>query len=121
GQINAEAVDFNDDTKSVAIEAIPEAGIRSARPTTSTAGSNLNYTEPMYVMRSQQDTGANESAMNINIYLPLGMYKNTILAIDKDLYFNNEVILLRVVWAPRTKVSYANNQDEDSAGDPDVA
>ena len=32
-----------------------------------------------------------------NISIPLSAFKNTILALDKDLYLN-EIIVLRIVW-----------------------
>lgn len=70
--------------------------------------SDLNYTEPMYVFRSVVDAGAGQSALNFNVVLPLSNLKNTILSIDKDIYFG-EIIILRVVWSPSTKIAFIND------------
>lgn len=91
---------------SLIIPAADEQGVRSQR--LPTGPSNINYTEPQYVMRSTVGAGAGQNLMNVNINLPLGMYKNTILAVDKDLYFNNEVLLLRIVWESSPRVDYIN-------------
>ena len=40
--------------------------------------------------------------------LPLSIFKNTLLAVDKDLYFN-EVMLLRLVWNPVARVAFASS------------
>jgi hypothetical protein len=49
--------------------------------------------------------GNNTATPVLNIKLPLGMIYNTILSLNKDLYFG-EVLYLRIVWAPSTKIFY---------------
>jgi len=41
----------------------------------------------------------------LNVQLDLGMLKNTIFELDKDIYFG-EIILLRIVWNPTIKIYY---------------
>lgn len=69
--------------------------------------SDLSYTEPMYVSRSDVEAGAGQSVINYNVCLPLNLYKNTILETDKDIYFG-EIMILRVVWSPSVKIAYTN-------------
>lgn len=45
--------------------------------------------------------------MVVNLMLPLGLIKNTVFELDKDLYFG-EVILLRLVTHGYSKISFVN-------------
>lgn len=62
---------------------------------------NVAYKEAKYLA-----VGAvNDPTPVINVKLPLGMFYNSLLALDKDMYFG-EVLYLRVVWAASTKVLF---------------
>lgn len=86
-----------------------------ARPGMGVVGSTMAYTEPKYVLRSTVEAGGNESVMVVNFRIPLGLIKNTIFELDKDLYFG-EVILLRLVTHAYTKIFYTGT----NAANPDT-
>jgi hypothetical protein len=43
-------------------------------------------------------TGAANAVQAVNYKIPLGIYKNTGLDCDKDLYFGGEVLYLKIIW-----------------------
>ena len=69
-------------------------------PTNSYA--DVKYDEVRYFT-----VGAANSATYVNFTISLSSFKNTLLAVDKDLYFN-EVMLLRLVWNPVARVAFAS-------------
>src|SRR5690606_15561209 len=56
------------------------------------------------------------SVMNINIRLPLGMYKNTVFSLDR--YFG-QTLTLRIVWEGSNRIYFYNTGD-NYATDPDA-
>jgi len=79
------------------------------------ADANPSVYRPVYITPS---TASNSATPVLNMELPLSQIKNTLLALDKDLYFN-EVILLRIVWNPYTSWGFKSVQaDPDALTDP---
>lgn len=61
------------------------------------------YNEPKYIVTPGViDAGADEGDILVGYDIPLSIFKDSIFGIDKDLYFN-EVILLKIKWSNRTK------------------
>lgn len=83
----------------------------SQRPNNTPA--SLHYTEASYFLKSVQDI-----AVDMDVKIPLSSVKNTILELDKDLYFG-EVLILRIVWEQRDKIYWRNaNANDPTAGPP---
>ena len=76
------------------------------------AEANTSVNRPVYVTPSP---ALNTASPVLNMELPLSQIKNTLLALDKDLYFN-EVILLRIVWNPYTSWGFVSNSVTDPTG-----
>lgn len=71
----------------------------SFRPTNVAA--NIHYTENTYLI-----VGASGTATPVlDISIPLGMLKNTVFDIDKDLYFN-EILTLQLTFGSSSKLGY---------------
>lgn len=70
------------------------------RPDNSAA--ELNYTEPQYL---EPGDAANTASPTHNVILSFDMLKNTIFSLNKDI-LPNEVLILRVVWNPSTKIYF---------------
>ena len=51
--------------------------------------------------------GSANGATYINLSIPLSMFKNTLFDIDKDLYFN-EIMLIRFVWNPIARIGFTS-------------
>ncbi len=104
---------------SLLIPAASEQGINSGRPGMINYGSDLNYTEPQYVMRSSVNA---DNGMIINVDMPLELYKNTVFSMDHDLYFGN-TLTLRIVWEGSNRIYYRNSTNAvagDAVGNPDA-
>lgn len=72
--------------------------------------SDVAYTETKYI----ETTAANNTAGPVfNVALPLSAYKNTIFALDKDLFLN-EIIYLRIVWNATNRILF----NGDTLADP---
>lgn len=56
----------------------------------------------------------------INVALPLSMIKNTVFEIDKTLYFG-EIVVMRLIFSPLSKVLYTGATDNDPSNTPTVA
>ena len=65
---------------------------------------SISYTEPQYFESSAID-GANANLF-FNVSIPFKEIKNCLLALDKDLYFGGEVLILRIVWDSTNKVVF---------------
>jgi hypothetical protein len=66
-----------------------------------------NVTVDKLTTPSYYSVGTANSATPVYIrQFPLSIFKNTILGMDKDLYFGGETLYLRFVWAPLTKIMY---------------
>jgi hypothetical protein len=75
--------------------------------TYSAADANTSSYAPVYVYVG----GGNTATPVMNFEIPLSQLKHTLLALDKDLYFN-EILLLKVKWTERAAwgfMSTANN------------
>jgi hypothetical protein len=81
------------------------------RPQDSSAVSR-SYTEPQYI-----EVGTNTSqSPAYQIVYPLGTLKNTIYALDKDIYAN-EILILRIIWNQANRIIYngTNNGNPSTA------
>lgn len=81
------------------------------RPTDA-AGGKTSYLEPQYLTVGT----VNAATPSVNIQLPLSRLADTILALDKDLYFNGEILFLRFVWNPSSKIYFFKNANNDPTG-----
>ncbi len=81
------------------------------------SASSLSYTEPKYLVVGAQGDNAvaatNTGSLSFRVQLPLRQFKNTVLNLDKDLYFG-EVLLLRIVWNGVDQMYWT----ADAANDP---
>ena len=69
---------------------------------TTASFADVKYDEVRYFT-----VGADNDDTFVNFTIPLSSFKNTLLAVDKDLYFN-EVMLLRLVWNPIARMAFAS-------------
>jgi len=86
------------------------AGSVAIRPVGGNA--SLNYLENSYL-----EVGTTTNSPSIDISLPLSMIKNSIFDIDKDLYFN-EIMILRLVWGAAAKVGFTSASASDPTSSP---
>jgi hypothetical protein len=69
-----------------------------------------NYYEPAYsTLGAVGNAGLTTGALTYNIQIPFSVFINTLLAVDKDLYFN-EVILMKITW--NNKDSWGVSSDD---------
>lgn len=89
----------------------PSGGNTRGAPITGSNASciNVSFLEPLYIRQSR----AANSLTNVNMIIPLSLIHNTILALDKDVYFN-EILTLRIIWAPYTHAGYLADRDIDT-------
>jgi len=66
------------------------------------SASSINYLEPQYLMQSS----AVNTSMQINVCVRFRDWVDTVLALDKDLFFN-ETIVVRFVWNMSPKIIFA--------------
>lgn len=59
-------------------------------------------TEPLYL---RQSLAANTALPVLNVKIPLNQFKNTFFEMDKDVYFN-EMMMLKIVWATRAELGF---------------
>ncbi len=78
--------------------------------TTNGSASSIAYTENRYLTYGTQAV-----ANVINVSIPLRLLKNTICALDKDVYVG-EILQMRVVWNPTTKIYYVNPGNAGGVG-----
>ena len=83
------------------------AGANNAGQRYSGAPANISYNENTYLQ-----SGALNAPLTQNFQIPLNVYKNTILALDKDLYFG-EIVHMRLVFGPGTKVTFLSTSITD--------
>lgn len=72
------------------------------RPTANGLTSVTNYMEPGYCLVGGEET----ATPIINFTINLDKIKNTLLEHNKDIYFNGEILYLRIVWALSTKIFF---------------
>jgi len=78
---------------------------------TATNPSNQNYREPAYWA-----VGALNTAVNYTVQLPLDTIKNTVMSMDKNLYFG-QISYIRVYFGPISKICYSSTSNVNpSAG-----
>lgn len=63
----------------------------------------VNYDEMTYGFQS---AAAGNTALVVNYKIKLSHFKETILALNKDLYFNGEILLMRFVWNSGNKIGW---------------
>lgn len=74
-----------------------------------TTSPKTSFIEPAYCIGGST-TGATPV---INVQIPLSAIKDTILGMDKNQYFGNESVYLRIVWAPATDVLWKSSSGAD--------
>jgi hypothetical protein len=89
-----------------AVAAIPPTTILRSNNT----AIDVSFLEPRY-----QLVGADNSGPNVNFRIPLYILKNTIFAIDKDLLFD-EVLVMRIVFQANNKIHWFASAANDPAG-----
>lgn len=72
-----------------------------------TPSNNIPYEEPQYF---EIGTAVNNTTPIYNIRFPLRLLLNTIFALDKDLYFNGEIMYMKVFFNPSTSIYFTSNQ-----------
>ena len=77
-------------------------GANAARPGAQQRA-NLNYIEQAYVIN-----GGAAAATTSRYRIPLSYFKNTIFALDKDLYFG-DITYLRIYWNSYVNIAYTSN------------
>jgi len=72
------------------------------------SNASLSYTEAQYLDASTDNNAGNtpNPAMFYRVSIPFKEIKNCIFALDKDLYFGGEILILRIVWDTLNKVCY---------------
>jgi hypothetical protein len=79
-----------------------------------------DYYEPCYAATADiSDAAAGTGASIYNIQIPFSVFANTLLAIDKDLYFN-EVILIKITWNDKNSWGIATATNTTMTGAPAV-
>ena len=71
------------------------------------------YLEPSYLRVG----GKNTADPVINVQMNLNRIIHSIFSQDKDLYFGGEVLYLRIVWNPTTKIAFIGKSATDPTGD----
>ena len=66
---------------------------------------NLSYKEQIYYEANQPAPGPAATATTTRYRIPLSFFRNTIFALDKDLYFG-DITYLRIYWNDYTKLGY---------------
>lgn len=75
--------------------------------------SNQNYTEPAYF-----NVGGLGAAVNYQVQLPLKLIKNTVFALNKNLYFN-QITYMKIYFGPKEKICYMSTSNANpSSGTP---
>jgi len=76
------------------------------------AGSSgsTSYFEPVYLSLA---VAKNTAGPTVNVQIELRKIVNSIFSIDKDLYFGGEILYLRVVWNPSTKIAFGSKSATD--------
>ncbi len=79
---------------------------------------SIDYTEPQYFESSTTPIAA---AANVNpqtppmyfqFELPFSDIHNSLLALNKDLYFGGEILILRIVWDNTSHICYTSTQQK---------
>ena len=78
------------------------ANVTGAGPHDQTPSSTVQYDEPQYFEISQNQA----TPFTYNIKFPLRLLLNTIFSVDKDLYFNGEIMYLKIFFSPSTAISF---------------
>lgn len=72
-----------------------------------------NYYEPCYATIGVSALAATPvGSVTYNIQLPFSIFSNTLLAVDKDLYFN-EVILIKITWNDKNSWGVSSNEPDE--------
>lgn len=80
----------------------------------------VSYIEPKYLTISEKEAGDDESEFTRFFQIPLSAYKNTILAMDKDVYFGDQQMYLRLTTPPApSKMGFQSPSDTDPATNSD--
>ena len=71
-------------------------------PSAVAARIKTNYTEASYVA-----IGADTTATSVLDYkIPFEKIRNTLLALDKDIYFDEDILQINLIWNPTAKFTW---------------
>ena len=113
GAIAADAIGYGQGFRT----ATNEANYYPTEAATKVDGPN----EMLYTLQGAARDGAGAGIMIADIFIPFSMFKGTVLSLDKDLYFNGEVVLLRFVWGPSTKMFWTGAAGNNPTSTPVAA
>ena len=77
--------------------------------------------EMLYSYQGVEGDGNGAGNLVGNFIINLSEFKNTIMGLNKDLYFNGEIMMIRFVWGPATKVYFTGNSGTDPTSVPVAA
>ena len=78
-----------------------QAGNIYGAPAAAAYGGVTNYLEPQHVTISTLEAGASQSVVSKYRQMPLGMFADTILGMDRDLYIPTDTYLRATVFCPK--------------------
>ena len=108
---DAEEIDIGNDGETGFSPGNVRGGINADTYTYSAVDTSITHSSPIYV----QPGTANAAEPVLMVDVPMSLIKNSVLAMDKDLYFN-EILLLKVVWNERAAWGFTSNLVTDPAG-----
>ncbi|HVT62683.1 MAG TPA: hypothetical protein VHD33_04260 [Legionellaceae bacterium] len=95
------------------INLVPSLRVQSGVTTPVPAA--INYLEPAYWHVGDVDTD-----VRYEVQLPLRYFKNTLLSMNKNFYFN-QIMYMKIFWGPYTKMAFQSTTNANpSAGTPVV-
>jgi len=86
--------------------------------------SSVDYTEPQYFesMIGYLENDAEEyfdvPDFGLNISIELSAIKNTIFTLNKDIFFNNKKIFLKITWESSQKIAFTTDNSTEPATNP---
>ncbi|HVT63453.1 MAG TPA: hypothetical protein VHD33_08215, partial [Legionellaceae bacterium] len=93
------------------VNLVPSLRVQSG--VTTPVPSAINYTEPAYWIVGDANTD-----IAYQVQLPLRLFKNTLLSMDKNFYFN-QITYMKIFWGPYTKMAFMSTSNANpSAGIP---
>lgn len=94
---------FTDESTYLQMKGNEVQGLNALNKTPAGLTSSNNIYDPLYLI-----TGEDTTATTISYSIDLSLIKNSIFAMDKDLFFN-ETMLLKIVWAVRDSVGFISS------------
>ena len=88
---------------------------RRVGPTGVAEVSDIGYTEQNYYIQGGARDGSGAGDIYLKYSFPLSIFKHTLLAMDKDLYFGGNSVILRVHFAPVDRIGWTSPASGDIA------